>query len=126
MAEAAAAGALTCVAGKHASSNPYQLPRRLLPSWPETTTLPSPTTIKVVFSLSSRRPALISVPVSVLLVCATSPCAVTMSAQNLQQHPAVRTAQDKANYYLHQLDKEVSLCARSCCSCLTILRARDT
>ncbi|KAI0727599.1 TB2/DP1, HVA22 family-domain-containing protein [Fomitopsis betulina] len=31
-----------------------------------------------------------------------------MSAQNLQQHPAVRTAQDKANYYLHQLDKELS------------------
>lgn len=35
-----------------------------------------------------------------------------MSAQNLQQHPAVRTAQDKANYYLHQLDKEVSFLIR--------------
>ncbi|KZT68831.1 hypothetical protein DAEQUDRAFT_727484 [Daedalea quercina L-15889] len=31
-----------------------------------------------------------------------------MSAQNFQQHPAVRTAHDKANYYLHQLDKELS------------------
>ena len=30
------------------------------------------------------------------------------SAQKLQSHPAVINAQDKASYYLSQLDKEVN------------------
>ena len=31
------------------------------------------------------------------------------AAQKVQQHPAFQQAQDKANYYVAQLDKEVCL-----------------
>ena len=32
------------------------------------------------------------------------------TAQNVKQHPAVIEAQNKANYYVNQLDKEVCAC----------------
>ena len=89
--------------------SPYQPPSARLSSLLSTTSssLKTPT-------LTPTTPSTTKVRV---LRCAQSPCACArlnllatcqMSAsQKVQQHPAFIQAQDKANYYVNQLDKEV-------------------